>query len=166
MSSPVGAPAPRVPVFVIFDADHDRDLYEVLHEQSESAGSRFAVIGGSEGEVESEITRDRVLQQIRAAAQVIVICGEHAGASPRVNSELLIAQEEEKPYFLLWGRRGVMCTKPIGAKPAEGMYSWKGKFLNSQIDIGLRKAATDAKARSLAKGTRDASQPSAGDSRT
>ena len=88
-------------------------------------------------------------RRIREADQVIVICGKHTEASTRVGAELLIAQEEETPYFLLWGRREIMCTKPIGAKPAEGMYSWTGQILHDQIALTFRKAQTDAAAETV-----------------
>ena len=75
---------------------------------------------------------------------MIVICSEHTGSSTRVSAELLIAQEEGIPYFLLWGRREIMCTKPIGAKPSEGMYSWTRQVLRDQISVVHRKAEADA----------------------
>ena len=58
----------------------------------------------------------------------------------RVFAELRIAQEEQKPYFLLWGRREIMCTKPTGAKSSEGMYSWTSQILQDQITLTTRKA--------------------------
>ena len=89
--------------------------------------------GGSENVRDSETWRERVRSHVGSAAQVIVICGEHTEASPRIHTEFQIAVEEDKPYFLLWGRRELMCTKPMGAKPADGMYSWTGQFLDDQI---------------------------------
>jgi hypothetical protein len=76
--------------------------------------------------------------QIRAAEEVVVICGEHTNASPRVAAELRIVQEEGKPYLLLWGRRELMCTKPNGAKPTDAMYSWSPDILESQMSVTLR----------------------------
>ena len=58
----------------------------------------------------------------------------------RVSAELRIAQEEQKPYFLLWGRRESMCTKPVGSKRDEGMYSWTREILQNQIVTTLRQA--------------------------
>ena len=54
--------------------------------------------------------------------------------------ELEIAREEGKPYMLVWGRRDRMCTKPEGALPGEGMYSWTREILESQINIAIRSA--------------------------
>ena len=131
-------------VFVSFDIEHDMELYELLLAQSRSTSSGFAVSGGSERSSDTEVGRERVRRRIREADQVIVICGKHTEDSTRVTAELLIAQEEQTPYFLLWGRREIMCTKPIGAKPADGMYSWTGPILQDQIAFTLRKVQTDA----------------------
>jgi hypothetical protein len=131
-------------VFVSFDIENDGELYELLLAQSRSPGSGFAVLGGSERSTDTEAGSERVRRRIREADQVIVICGKHTEDSTRMSAELLIAQEEQRPYFLLWGRREIMCTKPIGAKPADGMYSWTGPVLQDQIALTLRKVRTDA----------------------
>jgi hypothetical protein len=69
-----------------------------------------------------------------------VICGEHTAASLSASAELRIAREEQKPYFLLWGRRESMCTKPAGARSTDCMYSWTWAILQSRIVMTLRKA--------------------------
>ena len=80
----------------------------------------------------TDLCDEKVRRRICEADEVIVICGEHTAASMRVGAELRIAQEEQKPCFLLWGRRESMCTKPVGSKRDEGMYSWTWKTLQSQ----------------------------------
>ena len=130
----------KTQVFVSFDTEHDRELYELLLEQSAAPGSFFAVSGGSEHLTATDLWSERVRRRIREADQVIVICGEHTDGSMGVFSELRIAQEEQKPYFLLWGRRESMCTKPVGAKRDEGMYSWTWEILQNQIIMTLRNA--------------------------
>ena len=62
-----------------------------------------------------------------------------------MSAEIRIAQEEKTPYFLLWGRRGAMCKKPIGAKSAEGMYNWTREILEDQVAFALRRARALAK---------------------
>jgi hypothetical protein len=57
-----------------------------------------------------------------------------------VSEELRIAQEENKPYFLLWGRREIMCTRPFSAKAKDSMYSWTREILHDQITMTLRSA--------------------------
>lgn len=133
----------KVHVFVSFDLEHDEDLYELLVAQSRTPSSGFAVLGGSKRSTTAYLATESVRRQIREADQVIVICGEHTEASVPVHAELLVALEERTPYFLLWGRRDSMCTKPTGAKPAEGMYSWTREILQDQITFTSRKAAAD-----------------------
>jgi len=139
----------KVQVFVSFDVENDEDLYEQLVEESASSISSFAVSGASKRSQSMDAGSDRARRRIRAADQVIVICGEHTNSSVPMNAELKIAQEENTPYLLLWGRREVMCTKPVGAKPTEGMYSWTRQNLQQQITLALRKTESDAAAQTL-----------------
>jgi hypothetical protein len=156
----VSSKAGRVRIFVIFDTEHDADLYALLRAQSRSPGCGFSVMGGSEGSSHTEVGRARVRRQIREADQALVICGEHTEASPDIHAELLIAIDEEKPHCLLWGRREVMCTKPLGATRAEGMYSWTRQILHDQISFNLRQSSTDSEVRSLRRVARDKRMPS------
>jgi hypothetical protein len=133
----------NIDVFVSFDLDHDADLYELLLAQSGAAGFGFAVSGCSEFLTGTDLWSDSVRRRIREADQMIVICGEHTEASTTINAELSIARQEQTPYILLWGRRETMCTKPTGAKPAEGMYSWTQQILQDRIDFTLRSARAD-----------------------
>jgi hypothetical protein len=123
-------------IYVSFDIHHDRVLYERLVDQSGPAG--FTVTSGSEDPFAADFWDARLRSRIGAADQMIVICGEHSDASKCMSDELRIAREEGTPYFLLWGRREVMCTKPIGAKSDEGMYNWTPTILRDQIAIALR----------------------------
>ncbi len=129
---------PRIRIFVSFDGDHDADLHDLLHAQSMRPGSAFEFSARSQGGAMTEAWTASSRTQIRAAEEVVVICGEHTNASPRVATELRIVQEEGKPYLLLWGRRELMCTKPNGAKPTDAMYSWSPDILESQMSATLR----------------------------
>jgi len=68
---------------------------------------------------------------------VTVICGEHTDTASGVNTELRITQEEEKPYFLLWGKSGKQCKKPKSAKPSDKIYKWTWKNLKKLL-VGAR----------------------------
>ena len=125
-------------VYISFDIDHDRELYERLLAQARESG--FCVSGESQFDSSHDRWTERARHRIREADEVIVICGEHSEASLGMSAEIRIAQEEKTPYFLLWGRRGAMCTKPIGAKSAEGMYNWTREILEDQVAIALRRA--------------------------
>jgi hypothetical protein len=136
-----------VQVFVSFDLEHDGELYERLIARCEESG--FTVSARSERVSAGDLWSDSARRRIREADQMIVICGEHTDASTSVYSELRIAQEERTPYVLLWGRRDLMCTKPLGAKNADGMYSWTSEILEQQVIFHSRKAHSDAAAESL-----------------
>jgi hypothetical protein len=129
-----------VRIFTSFDHDHDNDLCERFLEQSRRARSGFAVAGRSENGTMDPSWEERARRRIRGAEEVVVICGEHTADSPRVSTELRIAQEEHKPYFLLWGRRETMCTRPAAARPSDCMYSWTREVLSEQIAATLRSA--------------------------
>ncbi len=128
----------RIRIFVSFDGDHDADLHDLLHAESTRPDSAFEFSARSQGGAMTEAWTATSRTRIRAADEVVVICSEHTNASPRVAAELRIAQEEEKPYLLLWGRRELMCTKPEGAKPSDAMYSWTRNILESQMSQVLR----------------------------
>ncbi len=133
----------KIHVFVSFDIEHDGELYELLLAQSRTPSSGFAVLSGSERLTATDVLSERVRRRIGEADKVIVICGEYTDTSMGVFAELRITQEEQKPYFLLWGRREIMCTKPAGARTLEGMYSWTQQILRDQIALTLRKARAD-----------------------
>ena len=71
-----------------------------------------------------------------------------------MSAELRVAQQERTPYFLLWGRREIMCTKPIGAKPADGMYSWTRQILQEQFTLASRRTGADVAAQIQRNATR------------
>ena len=139
----------KIEVSVSFDIEHDGELYKELLAQSRTPGSGFAVLSGSEHFNATEGWSDRVRHRTRRADQVIVICGEHTDEAIGVSTELRIAQEQQKPYFLLWGRRDTMCTKPLAAKPSDGMYSWTSEIINEQIAGLTRQAHREETARAM-----------------
>ena len=139
-----------VRVFVSFDVEHDQELCDLMRAQAGTAGFDFVVMGCSQRSTEADHSGEKSRVRIREADQMIVLCGEHSEGSMRMSDELRIARDESTPYILIWGRREIMCTKPIGAKPAEGMFSWTPEILQDQIGVTLRNARTDADARKLA----------------
>lgn len=134
------APLGPIRVFMSFDLAHDRDLKERLVAESLKAGSGFAISGHSEAAEMTDAWTHRLRGRIGEADEVIVICGEHTRDSAQVGAEIGIAQEKQKPYFLLWGRREVMCTKPIGAAATDSMYSWMSSVIRDQVTMTLRLA--------------------------
>jgi hypothetical protein len=136
----------KIQIFVSFDIEHDGELFKLLLAQSGDSSPGFEVLGGSERLTSADVWSESVRRRIRKADQMIVICGEHTRSSPRVSTELRIAREEQTPFFLLWGRREMMCTKPVGAKPDEGMYNWTRQILQDQITFTSRRIGADVAA--------------------
>ena len=132
------AKSSRIRVFVSYDRETESDLYELLAEQASEGASRFEIAARSMSCAATQ-GLEEARRAIRAADQVVVICGVHTERSERVAEELRIAQEEERPYLLLWGRRALMCTKPATAKSADAMYSWTGEILERQL-VTVRRA--------------------------
>jgi len=131
---------PNIRIFLSFDPHYDEDLRDLLLEQSLRQSSGFEISARSEAATMTDHWGEKVRRQIAQADEVIVICGEHTASSVSVSAELRIAQEEEKPYFLLWGRRDRMCTRPAGSKRDDSMYSWTWQILQDQIITTLRNA--------------------------
>lgn len=77
--------------------------------------------------------KEKVRARIRRVDQVIIMCGEHTDKAVGVSDELRIAQEEEKPYFLLRGRSLKACKKPAAAKTTDKMYPWTWDNLKALI---------------------------------
>ena len=130
----------RTCVFVSFDRENDADLSELLNAQSQRPGSTFKVMKSESGNASHPGWGTGARAEIRAADEVLVICGENTHDCIHVSLELAIAQEEAKPYMLLWGRRDKMCTKPDGARKLDTMYSWTREILESQISATIRDA--------------------------
>jgi hypothetical protein len=139
-------------IFVSFDAVHDGDLYKRLIAQAGEAGLGITVSAASEPFGATDDWAQRTRGRIRGAERILVICGEYTDASMGVRAELRIAQEERKPYLLLWGRRDLMCTKPEGAKSSEGMYMWTSPTLQQQFALMSRVAQREAAAIGMRRG--------------
>jgi hypothetical protein len=126
-------------VHMSFDLAHDRDLHDRFVAESRSRSS-FAIASRSEAGEMTEEWAARVRGRIAGCDEVVVICGEHTDQSPHVSAELKIAQEEKKPYVLLWGRRESMCKKPRSARVDDGMYMWTAEVLERQLASVLRRS--------------------------
>jgi len=128
-----------VQIFVAYDVEHDQDLCERMVASSGVQGV-FEVCGRSQKGEMSGPWEHKTQGQIAAADQVVIVCGEHTDASERVAAEFRIAQDQGKPYVLLWSRREIMCTKPAGARTDDTMFSWTSDILQDQLLANERKA--------------------------
>jgi hypothetical protein len=140
MSLPFASTTNKVRIFVSYDREHDGDLHDLLVAQASKSTSGFQISAQSRSRAQTDLWDEQLRSAIRESDQVIVICGEHTDCAGRVGSELRITQEEKRPYFLLWGRRELMCTKPATARSVDGMYSWTWEILQRQI-LTLRRSA-------------------------
>jgi len=122
----------KVPVFISFDYDHDNDLKVMLAGQAKLGDSPFEIIDHSIKE-ESSDWKEKARTRIKRSAQVIVICGEHTDTAVGVDIEIGIANEEKKPYFLLWGRADKTAKRPKAAKSDDKIYKWTWDNLKSLI---------------------------------
>lgn len=120
-------------VFTSFDFDHDEDLRNLLVGQSKHPDSPFDLADWSVKEPMVGNWKEKVRTRIRSVDMVAAICGEHTDTATGVSAELLIAQEEKKPYFLLWGRANKTCKKPKTAKDTDKIYNWTWDNLKALI---------------------------------
>ena len=121
-------------VFVSFDYDHDKDLHGNLVAQARRADSPFTIIDQSlpaaihDGNWKRE-ARDR----IRQADVAVFICGVNTHSANGVTAEMSIVQGEGKHYFLLKGRRGDRCSKPMNARRRDAMQQWTWSNLKNLL---------------------------------
>lgn len=120
-------------VFISFDFDHDEDLRNLLVGQSKNPDSPFELADWSVKEHMTGDWKAKVRTRIKSVDQVLVICGQHTHTAAGVAIELSIAKEEKRPYFLLWGRNGKICTKPTSADASDKIYEWSWETLKKLI---------------------------------
>lgn len=123
----------KVRVFTAFDFDNDEDLRNMLVGQSKHSDSPFELADWSVKEAMTGDWKAKVCTRIRGVDQAIIMCGEYTDKAVGVSAELQIAQEEGKPYFLLYGRSSKTCKKPTAAKATDKMYKWTWDNLKSLI---------------------------------
>jgi len=120
-------------VFTSFDFDHDEDLRNLLVGQAKNPDTPFEMADWSVKEPMTGDWREKVRTRIRKCDLVLVICGEYTDTASGVSAELSIAQEENIPYFLLWGRNSKTCVKPKSAKSTDKIYNWTWDNLKALI---------------------------------
>jgi hypothetical protein len=119
--------------FISFDYDYDEDLRNLLAGQAKNPDTPFEIKDRSIKEPLIGDWKDKVRRRMDNVDLVIVLCGEHTNQATGVGAEVAIAQEKKKPYFLLWGRTGKPCTKPMSALPTDKVYQWTWDNLKSLI---------------------------------
>ena len=120
-------------VFISFDYDHDNDLRGDLVAQAQEPQSPFSITDWSLKEPIDEKWRREVRDRIRRTDVTIVICGEHTHQAKGVEAEVTMLQQENKPYFLLKGRRKKTCTRPKSAPKRKKIHPWTWPTLKELI---------------------------------
>ena len=110
--------------FISFDYDNDSDLKNLLIGQAKNTDSPFEITDMSIKETIANDWKTNARRRIKGCDVVIVICGKRTNTATGVSAELKIAQEENIPYFLLWGRSDDVCLKPVVAKDTDQIYRW------------------------------------------
>jgi hypothetical protein len=119
--------------YISFDLDHDEDAKILLAEQARLPDSPFEITDASERELLTGDWGDKVRRRMDNIDVVIVICGEDAYLAKGVAAELTIAQEKNKPYFLLTAYAHRTCTKPTSAMSSDKIYEWTWDNLKTLI---------------------------------
>lgn len=114
----------KTKTFISFDYDHDESLKILLVGQSKNSDTPFEIADWSIKEAIDENWKKKARTRIRSVDFVCVICGEHTDTATGVSAEVLIAQEEKVPYFLLKGYSDKTCKKPKAAKATDVMHDW------------------------------------------
>ncbi|MGM4962094.1 TIR domain-containing protein [Tardiphaga sp. 1201_B9_N1_1] len=120
-------------VFISFDYDHDEVLKTFLVGQSKNPDTPFELADWS---IKEPLTGDwqaKARLRIRNVDVVAVICGEHTDTATGVSAEIIIAQSEKVPYFLLNGYAEKVCKKPSAAFANDKIYKWTWDNLKSLI---------------------------------
>ena len=120
--------------FISFDYDHDNELRGSFVRQAKDQESPFNITDWSLKEPVNGKWKQKARALIRKADLIIVICGEHTHDAAGVAAEVTILHEENKPYFLLKGRRRKTCKKPRSACHGDKIYKWKWKHLGRLIN--------------------------------
>jgi|SRR3989338_985837 len=121
-------------IFISFDYDHDENIKIMLAGQAKLEDSPFDFKDASVKEPLTGDWKEKVKNRLRNCDQMIVLCGTSTHTASGVSAELEIAQELDKPYFLLAGYSNKTCTKPKSAFSTDKVYNWT--WPNLKILIG------------------------------
>jgi hypothetical protein len=121
-------------VFISFDFDNDQGTKAMLAGQANFPDSPFDFTDASVKDHLAGDWKEKVRRRMDNVDIVIVLCGEYTHKATGVSSELEIAKEKGKPYFLLAAYSDKVCTKPAAAKSNDSLYKWD--WPNLKILIG------------------------------
>ena len=114
----------KTKAFTSFDFEHDEDLRVLFVGQSRNPNAPFEIADWSLKEALPGNWKEKVRSRIRKVDKVIVICGETRISAIGVSEEIRMSREENKPYYLINGRKGKVGKKPKAALPEDKVLPW------------------------------------------
>src|SRR5882672_964473 len=106
-------------VFISFDIDYDEGAKIMLAGQAKLPDSPFDFKDASVKDHLPGDWKEKVRRRMDNVDVVIVLCGQYTHKANGVAAELTIAQEKDKPYFLLAAYADKNCTKPTSANSSD-----------------------------------------------
>ena len=124
---------PKKRLFVSFDYDNDRDLKMLLVGQAAHPDTPFDITDASVNDHLPGDWEAKVRGRIDRSDVVCVLCSPTTGKAHGVATELRIARELGKPYFLLWGYKDRAAVAPPTAGANDKIYRWEWDVLKQLI---------------------------------
>lgn len=119
--------------FISFDYDHDENAKLMLAGQAKNPDTPFEFADASVKEHLPGDWKEKVRRRMDTIDVVIVLCGQFTHLASGVATELAIARERRKPYFLLAAYSDKNCTKPSSAEVSDKVYRWTWDNLKALI---------------------------------
>lgn len=110
--------------FISFDYDNDEGVKIMLAGQAKLPDTPFDFTDASVKDHLPGDWKDKVRRRMDNIDVVIVLCGQSTHLASGVATEVAIAREKGKPYFLLTAYSDKSCTRPTTALATDKMYDW------------------------------------------
>ncbi len=123
----------RKRAFISFDYDHDENAKLMLAGQAKHPDTPFDFTDASVKDHLPGDWKEKIRRRMGNIDVVIVLCGQSTHLATGVATELAIAREKGKPYFLLAAYSDKNCTKPSGALATDKVYTWTWDNLKALI---------------------------------
>ena len=120
-------------VYVAFDYD-DLDVKQNLIAQSQLPECPFELLDSSIAKAISGSWTAEARRLIAASDCVIVLCGKQTHQAKGVETELQIAQELEKRYFMLQGTRSGTPSRPPNAQATDKIWAFRWPTVSALLD--------------------------------
>jgi len=122
--------------FISFDYDHDEGAKIMLAGQAKLPDSPFDFTDASVTDHLTGNWKEKVRRRMDNVDLVVILCGEFTHTAVGVATELTIAREKGKEYFLLGAYSDKNCTKPTTAFASDAVYQWTWPNLKTLIGGG------------------------------